>query len=68
MMDEISKHDQEADIQQYFQAMPPDRRLKAQTVHELVLTLHPRAQVSLKYKMPTYASEQGWLSIANQKA
>ena len=55
------------DSDQYFKEMPEDRRKKALIVHNLVLELFPRSQVSLKYKMPTYESEKGWFSIGNQK-
>jgi len=54
-------------IDQYFNNMPEDRRLKAQSVHKLILELFPQSKVNLKYKMPTYEAEKGWLAIGNQK-
>jgi hypothetical protein len=40
---------------------------KALSVHRLVLELFPESKVSLKYKMPTYESENVWFTIGNQK-
>ncbi len=60
-------HHKDMDVDQYFSEMPEDRRIKAQTVHSLILDLYPHAQISLKYKMPTYESEKGWFAIGNQK-
>ena len=54
-------------IDQYFNNMPEDRRLKAQSVHKLILELFPQSKVNLKYKMTTYEAEKGWLAIGNQK-
>jgi len=50
-------------IDQYFNNMPEDRRLKAQSVHKLILELFPQSKVNLKYKMPTYEAEKGWQAI-----
>jgi len=47
--------------------MQPERRTQALTVHELILGLFSRVQVSMKYKMPTYESDHGWIAIGNQK-
>ncbi len=55
------------DIQQYFEQMQEDRKAKALVVHDLVLALYPECTVSMKYKMPTYESTEGWFSIGNQK-
>jgi len=55
------------DITNYFAEMPEGRSAKALSVHKLVLDLFPEAKVSLKYKMPTYESENGWFAIDNQK-
>ena len=46
-------------IDKYFNNMPEDRRLKAQSVHKLILELFPQSKVNLKYKMPTYEAEKG---------
>ena len=48
---------------QYFNNMPEDQRLKAQSVHKLILELFPQSKVNLKYKMPTYEAEKGWQAI-----
>ena len=54
-------------IDQYFNNMPEDRRLKAQSVHKIILDLIPQSKVNLKYNMPTYEAEKGWQAIGNQK-
>ena len=51
----------------YFSRMPKDRQIGARSVQAIVLDLYPQVRVSLKYKMPTYESESGWLAIGNQK-
>ena len=55
------------DITEYLKNMPEERREKALVVQKLILDLFPAVQISLKYKMPTYESEDGWIAIANQK-
>lgn len=52
-------------VNQYFQQMPTERSTPALALHELILAGYPQVQVGLKYKMPTYASEDGWLAIGN---
>ena len=47
--------------------MPEDRKQKALVVHQQILKLYPAIQPNLKYKMPTYESENGWIAIGNQK-
>ena len=54
-------------IDQYFNNMPEDRILKAQSVHKIILELFPQSKVNLKYNMPTYEAEKGWQAIGNQK-
>ena len=53
-------------IDQYFNNMPEDRILKAQSVHKIILELFPQSKVNLKYNMPTYEVEKGWQAIGNQ--
>lgn len=54
-------------VDQYFQKMPAERRVQAKAVYELILELFPQVRLSLKYKRPTYESDQGWLAVGNQK-
>jgi len=37
------------------------------TLHQLIVDLHPTAIVDMKYKMPTYQIGDEWVAIANQK-
>lgn len=34
----------------------------------LIKELYPDAEESMKYKMPTYTTAQGWVAVANQKS
>ncbi|MFC6978758.1 DUF1801 domain-containing protein [Microbulbifer taiwanensis] len=49
------------------QPAPPQRSERLQSLHHFIVERYPRAQLSLKYKMPTYEVDKGWVAIANQK-
>jgi uncharacterized protein YdhG (YjbR/CyaY superfamily) len=34
---------------------------------KLILELYPHADVSMKFKMPTFSVGDGWVAVANQK-
>ena len=55
------------DVQAYFDSVPEQRRSRLTTLHELIVGLYPNADISLRYKMPTYHYGDGWVAIANQK-
>lgn len=55
------------DVQDYFDALPEDRRAPVMALHELILQLYPEADVDMAYKMPTYKAKGGWVALANQK-
>ena len=55
------------DLAQYFDSIPAHRKERLLTLHSLIVRLFPQAQVDLKYKMPTYHLDEGWVAIANQK-
>ena len=54
-------------VADYFRSQPHDRRKVLDALHAMVLRLYPRAHVDLRYKMPTYHVDDGWVAIANQK-
>ncbi len=56
-----------AAIETYLDSLPSDRRQLVTTLSNCILTLFPDADVSMRYKMPTFDTDDGWLSVANQK-
>ena len=55
------------ETEQYLAAQPEDRRQRLRELMGLVHQLYPAAELSMKYRMPTHTTEQGWLAVANQK-
>lgn len=54
-------------VQDYFDAISAPRKAHVQALHGAILECFPEATVDLKYNMPTYSHEDGWVAIANQK-
>lgn len=54
-------------VETYVSSVPGHRKSRLDALHELIVGLFPHATVSMKYKMPTYQVEDGWVAIANQK-
>jgi len=54
-------------VNEYMQSLVKGRRQKVQLLSDLILSLYPNAEVSMKYKMPTFSIDAGWVAIANQK-
>lgn len=52
---------------QYLAVVPEDRRALVAELHALILSLYPEAEVSMRYKMPTYEVGDAWVALANQK-
>lgn len=55
------------EVNAYFQALADDRKRSLLQIHELIMGHYPSADISMKYKMPTYESGEGSVAIANQK-
>lgn len=55
------------EVRGYFDAVPAARRAHVETLHGLVLKCFPDAEVTMRYKMPTYSAGAGWVAIASQK-
>ena len=55
------------EVKQYLNAVPNDRKGLVDMLHTLILELYPKAEVTMKYKMPSYHVDDGWVAIANQK-
>lgn len=54
-------------VAEYTSPLPSQRSERLQSLHQFIVERYPQAQLSLKYKMPTYEVENGWVAIANQK-
>ena len=55
------------EVKGYLDALSEQRSQRLVSIHKRIVKLFPEAEVSMKYKMPTYMLETGWLSIGNQK-
>ncbi|MBY6188832.1 DUF1801 domain-containing protein [Microbulbifer agarilyticus] len=51
----------------YLSPLSPQRSERLHKLHNLVIASYPDANLSLKYKMPTYEQGAGWVALANQK-
>ena len=56
-----------SEVEDYFAAVPGDRREKIDSLDQIITRLFPGIHVDMKYKMPTYQWADGWVAIANQK-
>ncbi|MEX0321184.1 MAG: iron chaperone [Puniceicoccaceae bacterium] len=55
------------EVNEYFEAVPDSRRPGFISLHDSILEEFPDATVDMKYRMPTYSYNEGWVAIANQK-
>ena len=55
------------EVQRYLNAVPNERKGLIHTLHTLIMELYPNAEVTMKYKMPSYHVGDGWVALANQK-
>ena len=55
-------------IQEYVREVPETRRGKFKAILGLIQDLYPSAEVSMKYKMPTFQNGDAWIAVANQKS
>ena len=54
-------------IEDYLAALPLHRRQRIVTLIDVVRRVCPGAEESLKYRLPTFSSADGWISVASQK-
>ena len=54
-------------IETYINDVPDERKERFIKLMNLIKSLYPEADESMKYKMPTYEYEEGWVALANQK-
>jgi len=58
---------QSADVQEYLEKQPEDRRQALETLREMVLKAAPQAQAAMRYGMPIYEFPGGVIGTASQK-
>ncbi len=56
-----------AAVDKYFASVPADRKPLLAKLHSIIVGLYPNADVTMRYKMPTYEVGEGWVAVANQK-
>lgn len=54
------------DVQRYVDALPAERRPLYHTLHTLIMSLYPKADLVMWYNLPTYKAKSGWVALANQ--
>lgn len=56
------------DLEAYLAQIPPQRKPRFDSIMQLIRDLYPQAQLSMRYKMPTFDYAEGWIALANQKS
>ena len=56
------------DINEYLGTIPANRKARFNSLLDYVKSLYPDAEISMKYKMPTFTLNDGWVSLGNQKS
>jgi uncharacterized protein YdhG (YjbR/CyaY superfamily) len=64
-MDAVVSED--AVFSDYLASVPEERRAMVAEIHEIIRSVYPQVEVSMRYKMPTYEVADGWVALANQK-
>ena len=54
-------------IKKYTETLPELRRQRIEIICDLILKQFPEITIDLKYKMPTFHLDEGWVAVANQK-
>ena len=55
------------ELNDYLAVIPDKRREKFDLLRQLIKRLYPQAVESMRYKIPTFEFENGWVALANQK-
>ncbi|PKF58336.1 hypothetical protein CW748_04025 [Alteromonadales bacterium alter-6D02] len=54
-------------IEEYLQDSSVIRKNRLEQIIHTIKTLYPTARESMRHKMPTFESSEGWVAVANQK-
>lgn len=52
---------------EYMAGVPPKRRGRMEELIGHIRAWYPRAAIRIKYGIPTFETEGGWVAVANQK-
>lgn len=63
----MAKFNTITEIKAYLEALPHERRSRLSSIVAKFEKLYPAATASMRYKMPTFEYEQGWVAVASQK-
>ena len=55
-------------VEAYLDTVPAERKAKLESILLLIRSMYPLAIELMKYKMPTYEYDKGWVAVANQKS
>ncbi len=55
------------ELQEYLNNIPENRKTHITSILRLIKSLYPKVEESMRYKMPTYSLDDGWVAVANQK-
>lgn len=54
-------------LEEYIDSAEETRKERLIKIIDLIKELYPNCKESIKYKMPTYEYQSGWVSVANKK-
>ena len=56
-----------ASLTEYIENVQENRRERFDGIMALIGRMYPKAELSMKYRMPTWELDDGWIALANQK-
>ena len=51
----------------YLNDLSTNRQKRVESLIDFISTRFPEADLSMKYKMPTFSTQNGWIALASQK-
>jgi len=58
---------QRTGVEDYLRDQPEPRARRLREIRALIERLYPEARMSMRYRMPTFEWNGGWVAVANQK-
>lgn len=55
------------DVERFMDGVPAELKSHYDTLHELILSMYPDADVVISYGVPTYRAKSGWVSLGYRK-
>lgn len=56
------------EIDRYLSSVPENRKERFNKLLNSIQKWYPKAELTVKYKMPTFELDEDWVAIANQKS